>query len=114
MKEGGYMRMIDAEELKQCYAGTNGIDDKASYASIGAIIDLQPTVITGKVKEAKFAYQKITSIKPTEHHYEELGEKPYIKYSCPVCQAVGNLHQVTSGDKNCPLCNVNLCWETDN
>lgn len=37
-------RLIDAERLKTCYTGTNGLDDKAEYAAIRKMIDLQPTV----------------------------------------------------------------------
>lgn len=48
---------------------------------------------------------------PNKHIYEKTGEEPYIKYSCPICDAIGNLHQVIKGDKNCPLCGVNLDWE---
>ena len=37
-------RLIDAESLKSCYEGHNGLDDKASYKSIRKMIDIQPTV----------------------------------------------------------------------
>ncbi|MGG4105211.1 hypothetical protein AAXB25_14940 [Paenibacillus lautus] len=68
-------------------------------------------VLEGKVTEAKYTYQRLTFIKPTEHHYEKKGEVPYIKYGCPVCDALGNKHQLTFGEKNCGLCNVNLTWD---
>lgn len=71
----------------------------------------QTAAIKGVVCESEYAYRRFTRIKPAEHHYEEPGEKPYIKYSCPVCEAFGNLHQLTPGEKNCPLCGVNLSWE---
>jgi rubrerythrin len=35
----------------------------------------------------------------------------YIKYFCPVCEAVGNKHQLIRNEENCPLCNVNLLWD---
>jgi hypothetical protein len=38
------MRLIDADDLKICYTGTNGKDDKACYASIRAMIDNRETV----------------------------------------------------------------------
>lgn len=38
-------RLIDANMLKQCYTGSNGMDNKADYASIQKMIDAQPTVI---------------------------------------------------------------------
>lgn len=37
-------RLIDANVLKKCYEGHNGMDDKADYTSIRKVIDLQPTV----------------------------------------------------------------------
>lgn len=37
------MRLIDADKLKLCYTGTNGLDDKAEYFSIRKMIDLQLT-----------------------------------------------------------------------
>jgi hypothetical protein len=68
-------------------------------------------MLNGKVTEAKYTYQRITYVKPTENHYEKVGEKPYIKYGCPVCEILNNKHQVTFGADNCPLCNVNLLWD---
>lgn len=44
-KEPSDIRLIDANALKSCYTGSNGMDDKASYESIRKMIDLQPTVI---------------------------------------------------------------------
>lgn len=38
------MRLIDADRLKLSYTGRNGLDNKASYASIRAEIDMQPSV----------------------------------------------------------------------
>lgn len=72
-----------------------------------------PLMINGKVKDADYVYQRKTFVKPVEHHYEAPGEKPYIKYSCPVCDALGNKHQVAPCQSNCPLCNVNLWWENE-
>lgn len=70
-------------------------------------------MIKGKVTEAYFVYQRITYVNPVAHHYESSGEKPYIKFSCPVCDMLGNKHQVCFGQNNCPLCNVNLNWEEE-
>lgn len=36
-------RLIDADSLKECYAGTNALDGKADYMSIRKMIDNQPT-----------------------------------------------------------------------
>ena len=38
------MRIIDADKLKECYTGSNGIDNKADYLSIRKMIDSQPTL----------------------------------------------------------------------
>lgn len=65
----------------------------------------------GKVTQAQHAYQRITYVKPVPHYYGQDGDKPYIKFTCPVCDTLGNFHQVTEGDKNCPQCSVNLTWE---
>ena len=110
------MRLIDADRLSDVI---NNIDyvpvciDCYTKHEILELIDEQPAVIEGKTKDAAYAYQRTTSVKPTEHHYEEPGEEPYIKYGCPVCEAVGNLHQVAHGEEKCPLCGVNLYWGTD-
>lgn len=68
-------------------------------------------MLEGVVTEAKHAYQRLTYARPTVHHYGNSGEKPYIKYGCPVCELLGNKHQVSIGVSNCSLCNVNLVWE---
>lgn len=68
-------------------------------------------LIEGTVTEAQYAYQRIARVKAVAHHYEDEGEKPYIKYGCPVCELLGNKHQVTAGASNCTQCNVNLMWE---
>lgn len=105
-------RTINADKFKKQVAAMT-IRENFSINKANAmlkLVDMQPTAIDGIVKEAEYAYQRITYVRPIEHHYEEPKEKLYIKYSCPVCEAVGNLHQVTPGERNCPLCNVNLCW----
>lgn len=108
------MRLIDADAFKHQIAAAavqDGTTKAANKASIMInLVDNQPTVINGRVSEADFAYQRITYVRPLEHHYEEPGEVPYIKYSCPVCDALGNPHQVISNQVKCSLCNVNLDW----
>ena len=106
-------RTIDADKFKWQVAAMT-IKNNLPVGKVNAmlkLIDIQPTAISGKVTEAEHTYQRITYINPTEHHYEDSGEVPYIKYGCPVCESLGNIHQVTHGDKNCPLCGVNLSWE---
>lgn len=68
-------------------------------------------MLKGKIAESEYSYQKIAYVEPTENHYEGAGEKPYIKYSCPVCELLGNKHQLSFGTSNCSLCNVNLTWK---
>lgn len=106
-------RTIDADKFKWQVAAMT-IKDNLPVEKANAmlkLIDMQSTVINGKVTNAEYAYQRITYIHPAEHHYEEPGEEPYIKYGCPVCEAIGNRHSVTQGEKTCPLCGVNLSWE---
>lgn len=105
------MRIIDADKIdfNEVFIGRSDFARDIREAA-KSLIDCQPTAIEGKVKEAEYSYKRTVSIKPKEHHYEELGEKPYIKYSCPVCEAFGNFHQVTPVIKNCPVCRVQLYW----
>lgn len=67
-------------------------------------------LIEGRIKKAKYAFQKTVSIRPIEHNYANKNEPKYIKYVCPICQALGNSFQLSEGMENCPLCNVNLLW----
>lgn len=64
----------------------------------------------GEVSTSKYIYERKTSVRPISRHYEEEGEKPYIKYGCPVCESLGNHHQVEKGADKCYSCNVNLTW----
>lgn len=108
------MRLIDADIFKQqiaAAAAQNGTEAAANKAGIMIdLVDNQPTVIDGRVTEAEYAYQRITYAHPLERHYEKPGETPYIKYCCPVCEALGNPHQVIPDQDNCSLCNVSLNW----
>lgn len=56
-------------------------------------------------------YLRVVYVKPIANHYEEKGEKRYIKYGCPVCEIIGHKHQVTEGSAKCSACSVNLIWE---
>lgn len=70
-------------------------------------------MINGHVSKHHLACKKITYVKPIKHHYSGL----YTKYSCPICDALGNKHSIPEGFANCPQCNVNLIWtekESDN
>lgn len=105
-------RTINADKFKEQVAGMTIRENLPVHKANAMLklIDMQPTAIDGKIAEAEYAYQKTSYVYPVEHHYEEPGEEPYVKYSCPVCEAIGNLHQVTPGEKNCSLCGVNLDW----
>ena len=63
--------------------------------------------LKGEVEEGEYSYQRVTRVNPVEHYYGS----DVIKYTCPVCDALGNLHQVLHGQDNCGLCNVRLSWE---
>ncbi len=54
---------------------------------------------------------KEAPIKPTENHYEEEGQEPYIKYTCPRCEKLKNKkYSLCSLDKYCPICGQHLDW----
>lgn len=106
-------KTIDADKFKWQVAAM-AIKDNLPVERVNAmlkLIDMQPTAIQGFVADAEYCYQRITYVRPVERHYEEPGEEPYVKYICPVCDALENIHQVTLGEKKCPLCGVNLYWE---
>lgn len=69
--------------------------------------------IKGRVVYADVCYLRKTGVVPIARHYNQKNEPEYIKYSCPVCEMLGNKHQVLNGTKNCSLCNVNLVWEDE-
>lgn len=63
--------------------------------------------IKGVILQSDLSYQKIVKINPIEKHYGI----SYIKYTCPICNLMGNSHQVTKNQTNCELCGVNLNWK---
>lgn len=67
----------------------------------------------GYVTEANVVHKKITYMRPTKRDYSDKWHPNYYKYTCPICDMLGNKHQVLKGDKNCCLCGVNLLWEED-
>lgn len=82
-----------------------------------------------KVFPAKYVHRQKVKVKPVEHHYEEPGEEPYIKYGCPICEQIAkNVEGLRFEDDNgegvkfksfsfpkgtetCPCCNVNIDWD---
>lgn len=55
-------------------------------------------------------HKHIVMVNPIVHHYEDDGEPEYIKYGCPVCEAVGERRRVHRVESNCPICGVRLNW----
>lgn len=103
------MRLIDADRMKgntpNWLLETDGMRTRHLYETL----DIQPTVIEGEVEDTEYIYKRIAKIKPTAVYYSM--QPKYIKYTCPICRAIGNDHQLTYGDSNCTLCNVNLTWD---
>lgn len=78
--------------------------------------DVDYVIETGVVCKQK------VGVKPIEHHYEQPGDKPYIKYGCPICENLLDCQCEETGEylkkfsfakttQNCPCCNINLIWE---
>ena len=83
-----------------------------------------------KLFPAKAVYKQQVKIRPVEHHYEEEGEEPYIKYGCQICEQLaesvknfplyldeedGQCGQFVrfsfpKGTKQCPCCGINIDW----
>lgn len=74
---------------------------------IDKLADYEDIAERGHITDSDCSYKKITYMRPIKHPYGE----DYFKYSCPVCDMLGNKHQVLKGDTNCTLCNINLLWE---
>lgn len=55
------------------------------------------------------ALEKQIPKKPIERHYEEEGEKPYIKYKCPSCDSPNQL--IEGYDNYCSKCGQKIDWE---
>lgn len=39
-----------------------------------------------KIFPAKVVHKQKVKLRPNEHHFENEGEKPYIKYTCQICE----------------------------
>lgn len=67
--------------------------------------------MNGIIVNAKHVHGKHAKVNPIPHHYEGPGEKPYIKWHCPVCETLGNIRvSIPEGIPDCPLCGVHLNW----
>lgn len=77
-----------------------------------------------KIYPAKAVHKQKVKLRPNEHHYENEGEEPYIKYSCQICEQLaaqvkgfcfdddGNFLRFSfpKGTERCPCCGVNIDW----
>lgn len=81
-----------------------------------------------KIFPAKVVYKQKVELRPNEHHYENKGEEPCIKYSCQICEQLSEnikgFHfgeddeeikfgrfSFPEGTEQCPCCGVNIDWE---
>lgn len=69
--------------------------------------------VYGYVTESNATHKRITYMRPTKRDYSDKDHPNYYKYTCPVCDMLGNKHQVHKGETNCCLCGVNLLWEEE-
>lgn len=84
-----------------------------------------------KLFPAKLVHKQKVKLRPIEHHYENEGEEPYIKYSCQICEQLAeeynkvyshmsglfdkenqfNRFSFQRGTKQCPCCGINIDWD---
>lgn len=81
---------------------------------------------TKVVTTAEVVHKQQVRLRPVAHHYEKQGEKPYIKYGCPICEAIArdfepkdedegtfSRFSIPEGTTKCPVCGVNLAWDKE-
>ena len=82
-----------------------------------------------KIYPAKVVHKQEVKLRPNEHHYENEGEEPYIKYTCQICEQLAEKikgfhfdkeHEeerkfirfsFPKGTKQCPCCGINIDWD---
>ena len=84
-----------------------------------------------KLHPSKTVYKQKVKLRPNEHHYENEGEEPYIKYCCQLCeQLAANIKDLPlyaddeddkggkftrfslpKGIEQCPCCGINIDWD---
>lgn len=84
-----------------------------------------------KIYGAKSVHKQKVKLRPNEHHYEEEGQEPYIKYSCQLCEQLAKEYNSVyshsnglfdaderfirfsfpKGTEQCPCCGVNIDWD---
>lgn len=107
--------IINADKLKSKIASRmirGLIKEKMANAMI-KLIDKQESAFEGVIKNEEHVYRPTAYVKPKERNCGKLLEEVYLKYQCPVCEILGNKHQILPGEKNCPMCNVNIYWEKE-
>ena len=77
------------------------------------LFECENTIDKGYVTESNVAHNRITYMRPTKRDYSDKDHPNYYKYTCPICDMLGNKHQVHKGETNCCLCGVNLLWEEE-
>lgn len=50
--------------------------------------------------------EHVVKVCPRKHYYGA----SVVKYTCPVCDEIGNGHQLLQGQDRCNICGVNLVW----
>lgn len=80
-----------------------------------------------KIFPAKVVSKQKVKLRPNEHHYEDEGGEPYIKYSCQICKQLSESVKGFSfskddedgkfakfsfpeGTEQCPCCGINIDW----
>ena len=81
-----------------------------------------------KIFPAKHVHEQKVKLRPNEHHYENDGEEPYIKYSCQLCEQLAEKvkgfplytgdeggqfvrFSFPKGTERCPCCGINIDWD---
>ena len=80
-----------------------------------------------KIYPAKVVHKQKVKLRPNEHHYENEGGEPYIKYSCQLCEQLAKSvkgvplysdyeggkfvsFSFPKGTEKCPCCGINIDW----
>ena len=90
---------------------------------------LSKAIAMFKLYPAKYVHKQRVKLRPNEHHYENEGEEPYIKYSCQLCEQLAEnvkglplytddeeygqfvRFSFPKGTERCPCCGVYIDWD---
>lgn len=79
-----------------------------------------------KIFPAEYVHEQEVKLRPNEHHYENEGEEPYIKYGCQICEQIADKvkdfvvfdeerkfarFSLPKGIERCPCCGINIDWD---